>query len=168
MALPQRPFCAAPGQRGLSRIQRSLKAPRIAITYRLCSIRLSRDDHLQARIGNRRVLARGGRKIRRALPVARRVYARWRAQVCGPCCASLVGRAQSGVQQACSCLASNSPVFYNGPEPEPDREFQWLAPDIVAEASFLEWTPNGEVRHPLFSCDTRGQACTCGDRRERG
>ncbi|SAL78172.1 ATP dependent DNA ligase [Caballeronia telluris] len=47
-------------------------------------------------------------------------------------------------------LQRPSPAFYNAPEPERDREFHWLAPDIVAEVSFLEWTPNGEVRHPVF------------------
>ncbi|KDR24553.1 DNA polymerase, partial [Caballeronia grimmiae] len=43
-----------------------------------------------------------------------------------------------------------APAFYNAPEPERDREFHWLRPDIVAEVAFLEWTPNGEVRHPVF------------------
>ncbi|SAK75621.1 ATP dependent DNA ligase [Caballeronia temeraria] len=47
-------------------------------------------------------------------------------------------------------LFQAQPVFYNAPQPERDREFHWLAPDIVAEVSFLEWTPNGEIRHPVF------------------
>jgi bifunctional non-homologous end joining protein LigD len=47
-------------------------------------------------------------------------------------------------------LQQARPAFCNVPEPARDREFHWLAPDIVAEVSFLEWTPNGEVRHPLF------------------
>jgi len=40
--------------------------------------------------------------------------------------------------------------FYNPPTPEKDRDYFWLAPSIVAECSFLEWTPGGEVRHPVF------------------
>jgi bifunctional non-homologous end joining protein LigD len=40
--------------------------------------------------------------------------------------------------------------FYNPPKPERDREFLWLRPEVVAEVSFLEWTPGGEIRHPLF------------------
>ncbi|MDR5880500.1 non-homologous end-joining DNA ligase [Caballeronia sp. LZ032] len=47
-------------------------------------------------------------------------------------------------------LQQARPAFYNAPEPERDREFFWLKPDIVAEVAFLEWTPNGEVRHPVF------------------
>jgi bifunctional non-homologous end joining protein LigD len=47
-------------------------------------------------------------------------------------------------------LLQPQPTFYNAPKPERDREFHWLAPDIVAEVSFLEWTPNGEIRHPVF------------------
>ncbi|WP_086961567.1 DNA ligase D [Caballeronia sp. INML2] len=47
-------------------------------------------------------------------------------------------------------LFQPQPTFYNAPEPERDREFHWLAPDIAAEVSFLEWTPNGEIRHPVF------------------
>jgi len=26
----------------------------------------------------------------------------------------------------------------------------WLRPEIVAEVSFLEWTPGGELRHATF------------------
>nr|WP_310005166.1 DNA ligase D [Caballeronia sp. LZ043] len=47
-------------------------------------------------------------------------------------------------------LLQATPAFYNPPQPERDREFHWLVPDIVAEVSFLEWTPNGEIRHPVF------------------
>ncbi|WP_232471006.1 non-homologous end-joining DNA ligase [Caballeronia hypogeia] len=47
-------------------------------------------------------------------------------------------------------LLQAQPAFYNAPQPERDREFYWLVPDIVAEVSFLEWTPNGEIRHPVF------------------
>ncbi|WP_087128931.1 DNA ligase D [Caballeronia concitans] len=47
-------------------------------------------------------------------------------------------------------LQQAQPAFYNAPEPERDREFYWLKPDIVAEVAFLEWTSNGEVRHPVF------------------
>ncbi|MCO4880997.1 DNA ligase D [Paraburkholderia caribensis] len=47
-------------------------------------------------------------------------------------------------------LGQAKPAFYNPPNPEKDREFHWLKPDIVAEVSFLEWTPGGEIRHPVF------------------
>ncbi|NRO95591.1 DNA ligase D [Paraburkholderia sp. NMBU_R16] len=40
--------------------------------------------------------------------------------------------------------------FYNPPTPEKDRDYFWLAPSIVVECSFLEWTPGGEVRHAVF------------------
>ena len=49
-----------------------------------------------------------------------------------------------------AAMQQAEPPFYNAPEPERDREFYWLKPDIVAEVSFLEWTPSGEVRHPVF------------------
>ncbi|MDR6392251.1 bifunctional non-homologous end joining protein LigD [Paraburkholderia phenoliruptrix] len=45
--------------------------------------------------------------------------------------------------------AAQSP-FFNAPQPERDREFHWLTPEVVAEVSFLEWTPGGEIRHALF------------------
>ncbi|MDR5763114.1 DNA ligase D [Caballeronia sp. LZ035] len=60
-------------------------------------------------------------------------------------------------------LLQTEPAFYNAPQPERDREFHWLAPDIVAEASFLEWKPNGEIRHPVFHAlreDKPAQAVT--------
>ncbi|NVH73716.1 DNA ligase D [Paraburkholderia sp. JPY432] len=56
----------------------------------------------------------------------------------------------AGFARRAAALAQEEPVFYNAPEPERDREFHWLKPDIVAEVSFLEWTPSGEVRHPVF------------------
>ncbi|TGP40301.1 DNA ligase D [bacterium M00.F.Ca.ET.228.01.1.1] len=40
--------------------------------------------------------------------------------------------------------------FYNPPKPERERDYLWLAPSVVVECSFLEWTPGGEVRHPTF------------------
>ncbi|MEX3897874.1 non-homologous end-joining DNA ligase [Paraburkholderia sp. BR10954] len=59
--------------------------------------------------------------------------------------------AQSGrFARRAAALAQEEPVFYNAPAPERDREYHWLKPDIVAEVSFLEWTPSGEVRHPVF------------------
>ncbi|MDR5832497.1 DNA ligase D [Caballeronia sp. LP006] len=47
-------------------------------------------------------------------------------------------------------LRQTKSAFHNAPVPERDRDFHWLAPDIVAEVSFLEWTPSGEIRHPVF------------------
>jgi bifunctional non-homologous end joining protein LigD len=56
--------------------------------------------------------------------------------------AAFVRRAESARQRACP--------FYNRPAQEKDRDCIWLYPAIVAECSFLEWTPGGEVRHPVF------------------
>jgi bifunctional non-homologous end joining protein LigD len=42
------------------------------------------------------------------------------------------------------------PPFRNAPSPERDEEFVWVKPDVVVEVSFLEWTPNREIRHPVF------------------
>lgn len=47
-------------------------------------------------------------------------------------------------------LIRHKPPFYNPPPREKDRDFVWLEPQLVVEASFLEWTPAGEVRHPVF------------------
>lgn len=41
------------------------------------------------------------------------------------------------VKRADALIAGTSP-FYNAPEPERDREFHWLTPEILAEVSFLE------------------------------
>jgi bifunctional non-homologous end joining protein LigD len=56
--------------------------------------------------------------------------------------AAFVRRAEPARQRACP--------FDNRPAPEKDRDYIWLHPAIVAECSFLEWTPGGEVRHPVF------------------
>ncbi|CAL8481511.1 hypothetical protein [Caballeronia sp. S22] len=42
------------------------------------------------------------------------------------------------------------PAFYNAPTPERGCDFYYLAPAIVAEVAFLEWTSSGEVQHPVF------------------
>jgi bifunctional non-homologous end joining protein LigD len=42
------------------------------------------------------------------------------------------------------------PTFFNSPELDRDRDYVWLKPEMVCEVSFLDWTPNGEVRHPVF------------------
>lgn len=49
-----------------------------------------------------------------------------------------------------TALARKLPPFANAPQPEGDREFHWLKPELVAEVSFLEWTPAGQLRHPSF------------------
>ncbi|APA84092.2 DNA ligase D [Paraburkholderia sprentiae WSM5005] len=59
------------------------------------------------------------------------------------------GQATRFAKRAAAITAAK-PTFYNAPQAERDREFYWLKPDIVAEVSFLEWTPSGEVRHPVF------------------
>nr|WP_132459049.1 DNA ligase D [Paraburkholderia sp. BL8N3] len=47
-------------------------------------------------------------------------------------------------------LVRPNPPFSNPPARERGRDFIWLEPELVVEASFLEWTPAGEVRHPVF------------------
>ncbi|MFC0402981.1 DNA ligase D [Paraburkholderia rhizosphaerae] len=47
-------------------------------------------------------------------------------------------------------ISQHKAPFRNPPQPESDREFIWLAPEIVAEVAFLEWTKGGEIRHPVF------------------
>jgi len=47
-------------------------------------------------------------------------------------------------------LASKVSPFYNPPAPDKERDYVWLEPQLVAEISFLDWTPAGEVRHPIF------------------
>jgi bifunctional non-homologous end joining protein LigD len=47
-------------------------------------------------------------------------------------------------------LVSRQSPFYNSPAPDKERDYVWLKPQLVAEISFLEWTPAGEVRHPIF------------------
>jgi bifunctional non-homologous end joining protein LigD len=54
------------------------------------------------------------------------------------------------LQKKAHPLARRTSPFYNPPQPEKDRDFVWLEPELVAEISFLEWTPAGEVRHPVF------------------
>jgi bifunctional non-homologous end joining protein LigD len=54
------------------------------------------------------------------------------------------------LQRKADALARKTSPFYNPPTPEKDRDYVWLEPRLVAEISFLEWTPSGEVRHPVF------------------
>ncbi|WP_232517854.1 non-homologous end-joining DNA ligase [Burkholderia ambifaria] len=49
-----------------------------------------------------------------------------------------------------AALSRKSAPFAIAPQPEADREFHWLKPELVAEVSFLEWTPSGQLRHPSF------------------
>ena len=41
-------------------------------------------------------------------------------------------------------------AFAVAPEPDQDRDYVWLKPELVCEVSFLEWTPSGEIRHAVF------------------
>jgi bifunctional non-homologous end joining protein LigD len=56
----------------------------------------------------------------------------------------------TALQRKASALAKKRSPFYNPPKPEKDRDFIWLEPHLVAEISFVEWTPAGEIRHPVF------------------
>lgn len=49
-----------------------------------------------------------------------------------------------------TALARKRSPFADAPEPDVDREFHWLKPELVAEVAFLEWTPGGQLRHPSF------------------
>jgi bifunctional non-homologous end joining protein LigD len=67
-----------------------------------------------------------------------------------------------------AAMQQAEPPFYNAPEPERDREFYWLKPDIVAEVSFLEWTPSGEVRHPVFQAIREDKPASARRHRRKG
>jgi bifunctional non-homologous end joining protein LigD len=40
--------------------------------------------------------------------------------------------------------------FAKAPRRASGRDYYWLKPEMVCEVSFLEWTKNGEIRHPVF------------------
>ncbi|WP_350030194.1 hypothetical protein [Caballeronia sp. GAWG1-1] len=65
---------------------------------------------------------------------------------CRQCSASLHAVTRGCLRQACESLRQKKSAFYTTLVPERDRDFHWLAPDIVAEVSFLEWTPSGQIR----------------------
>ncbi|MDR5799005.1 MULTISPECIES: DNA ligase D [Caballeronia] len=54
------------------------------------------------------------------------------------------------LEQRVVAFATTEPPFYNPPSHKRGTEFVWLTPEIVVEASFLEWTPGGEARHATF------------------
>nr|WP_213769143.1 DNA ligase D [Caballeronia sp. dw_19] len=56
----------------------------------------------------------------------------------------------SALEKKAKALVRKASAFYNPPAADKDRDYVWLEPRLVAELSFLEWTPNGEVRHPVF------------------
>ncbi|KXU84352.1 hypothetical protein CR51_42220 [Caballeronia megalochromosomata] len=64
--------------------------------------------------------------------------------------AELKPRPRAELEKKAVQLVCDNPPFYNPPAREKDRDFVWLEPALVVEASFLEWTPSGEVRHPVF------------------
>ncbi|SOE91511.1 DNA ligase D [Caballeronia arationis] len=64
--------------------------------------------------------------------------------------AELKPRPLADLEKKAAKLLRDNPPFYNPPPREKDRDFLWLQPELVVEASFLEWTPAGEVRHPVF------------------
>ncbi|WP_052369591.1 DNA ligase D [Paraburkholderia caledonica] len=59
-------------------------------------------------------------------------------------------RAGSAFLKRAESVLRDSTAFYNPPKPEKERDYLWLDPSVVVECSFLEWTPGGEVRHPIF------------------
>jgi bifunctional non-homologous end joining protein LigD len=59
-------------------------------------------------------------------------------------------RQNAAFQARAEPLARVRSPFRNPPAPERDEDYVWLKPEIVAEVSFLEWTPGGEIRHAAF------------------
>lgn len=59
-------------------------------------------------------------------------------------------RAASAFLARAEPLRCEQTAFYNPPQRDKERDDLWFSPSIVAECSFLEWTPGGEVRHPVF------------------
>jgi bifunctional non-homologous end joining protein LigD len=59
-------------------------------------------------------------------------------------------RQNAAFQARAEPLARVRSPFLNPPAPERDEDYLWLKPEIVAEVSFLEWTPGGELRHAAF------------------
>jgi len=51
------------------------------------------------------------------------------------------------VQRRCAALATRSPPFA---EPPPVKDVSWVAPGLVAEVKFAEWTESGMLRAPVF------------------
>ncbi|RQR65663.1 DNA ligase D [Burkholderia sp. Bp9125] len=47
-------------------------------------------------------------------------------------------------------LAQPVPPYRPAPRLERGRDYYWLRPELVCEVSFVEWTPSGEIRHPIF------------------
>ncbi|WP_350029236.1 DNA ligase D [Caballeronia sp. AZ10_KS36] len=64
--------------------------------------------------------------------------------------AELKPRPLADLKKRARALIRAEAPFYNPPPREKDRDFVWLEPELIVEASFLEWTPAGEVRHPVF------------------
>ncbi|WP_232256404.1 hypothetical protein [Caballeronia glathei] len=59
--------------------------------------------------------------------------------------AELRPRRLTDLEKKTSELVQTDPQFYNPPPRERGRDFYWLEPELVVEASFLEWTPAGEA-----------------------
>jgi len=47
-------------------------------------------------------------------------------------------------------LVQPRPAFINPPRGAAARRAHWVAPELVAEVSFTEWTEDGTLRHPSF------------------
>jgi bifunctional non-homologous end joining protein LigD len=66
--------------------------------------------------------------------------------------AGLTGRGRHRVADAKTILSARAEVspFANPPKPERDRVFHWLAPSLVAEIGFREWTRGDVIRQPTY------------------
>ncbi|MGU7776324.1 ATP dependent DNA ligase [Burkholderia sp. MR1-5-21] len=47
-------------------------------------------------------------------------------------------------------MPQRSAPFRNGPNPERDHEYLWLAPECVVEVAFHDRTRSGKLRHVVF------------------
>jgi ATP-dependent DNA ligase len=72
----------------------------------------------------------------------------------------LSGKREKEFQARVAALARPSPPFSNPPGREADRDIVWLKPEVVAEVSFLERTPGGELRSTSFHAFRRTSPLT--------
>jgi bifunctional non-homologous end joining protein LigD len=49
-----------------------------------------------------------------------------------------------------SAKAAKTPFEVNAPRGAPVRDAHWIAPSLVVEVAFTEWTNDGNIRHPSF------------------
>jgi bifunctional non-homologous end joining protein LigD len=68
----------------------------------------------------------------------------------GNVAASVKASRNDAISKRIEPLKQKKAAFVVAPEPDQDRDYVWLKPELVCEVSFLEWTPSGEIRHAVF------------------